>query len=462
MNNSIDCKKNGLIVAPAGYGKTEHIATQIEGLNTKKKILVLTHTNVGIEELSNRMKKHNIKTNTINIMTIAAFSLKYIRMFPSISGYDKNKDLFDNDIYYQMKKLLQNLHIREVIKNSYDKFFVDEYQDCSVRQHEMIKEICDILDYKIYGDPLQSLYEFDDTPVNLKKIIKKDYELIGELNYPWRWEDKNKRLGQWIQDIRKNLESGLPINLLNIPNVINFIKTNDIDSTLRRIGFEYISKNIPNVILTRFPYQAKKYVKYFSGKYKMQEELECNDLKKFVMVIDENKKEEVLIELFNILKSSYTGLNKYDNIINKIKKHIYDFSKFKKNIELGNIISQFINNQKLNIENIIDIIKLIENAEGIKLCRYELIEVIKQLLNELKINDDDTALNTLQKITANRKQKKFKYLISRVLLVKGLQFENVIVVEPEKMTTKEFYVAISRATNTLTIIATSDIIKFKD
>ena len=462
MNNNIDYNKNGIIIAPAGYGKTEDIATQVKFFNTNKKILILTHTNVGIAELSSRIKKYNIKSNKVNIMTIASFSLKYIKMFPSISGYDKDKEIFDNGIYNQMNTLLKNIHIREIIKNSYDQLFVDEYQDCSVLQHEMIKELCDILDYKIYGDPLQSIYEFDDIPVNFDEIMGKDYEFIGSLDYPWRWNEKNKKLGQWILETRKQIEFKNSVDLFNIDDTVNFIKTNDISRSLRKVGFQFISKNISNVILTKLSYQTKNYVKYFAGKYKMQEELECNDLKKITKLIDENKKEEVLIELFNILKSSYTGLSKYDNIINKIKTHSYDFSKLKNNRELGNLIIEYLDNKQVNVENIINIINLIENTDGIKICRYELINVMKKVLSDIKINKSKTALDILRGITSNRKQKNFKYIISRVLLVKGLQFENVIVVEPEKMTKKEFYVAISRATNSLTIISKNDSIKFEN
>lgn len=461
MNNNIDYNKNGIIIAPAGYGKTEDIAIQVHRLKTDKKILILTHTNVGIDELSIRIKKYNIISSKVNIMTIASFSLKYIKMFPSISGYDKDKDLFDNDIYSQMNSLLKNIHIRQIIKNSYDQLFVDEYQDCNLSQHEMIKEICNILNYKIYGDSLQSIFEFNDEPVNFEDVITKDFELIGKLDYPWRWQNKNKKLGEWISQVRKQIENNEVIDLYNIPNALNFIKTNDIYGSLRKVGFNYISNNIFNVILTKLPYQAKSYVKSFGGKYKMQEELECNDLKKIAKFIDNNNKEEALIELFNILKSSYIGLNKYDNIINKLKSRCYDFSKLKNNRELGNKIVEYLNNEKVDVVNIIDIINLIENSDGIKICRYELINVMKRMFNNIKISKNIKALDILQEITSNRKQINSNYLISRVLLVKGLQFKNVIVVEPEKMTKKEFYVAISRATESLTILSKEKYIKFK-
>lgn len=462
MNNTIDYSKNGLIIAPAGHGKTEDIVSQFENNSFSKKVLILTHTNIGVQELENRLKRKGINLKKFNVYTIASFTLKYIKMFPSLSGFNKEKDLFDNDIYDQMSNLLSNIHIKEIIVNTYEQLFIDEYQDCSLSQHKMIKELCNILNYKIYGDPLQSIYDFNDIPVNFDEITINDFELIGKLDYPWRWDNKNKKLGEWILKIRKEIENNNTINLYTIQDTVKFIKTSNIDKSLIALGFQYFHNNIPNVILTKLPYQAKNYVKRFAGKYQMQEEIECNDLKKFAELLNENKKVEVLIELFNILKSSYTGLNKYNNIINKVKTHNYNFSKLKNNKELGNIIIEYLDNEQLEVEKIIRIIKLIENSDGINLCRQDLISIMKRMLNNVKVNQNRNPLDILSDITSNRRQKKFNYLISRVLLVKGMQFENVIIIEPENMTKKEFYVAISRATNSLTIISKNNILKFNN
>lgn len=460
MSNTIDYSKNGLIMAPAGHGKTEDIVSQVEHNKFNKKVLILTHTNIGVQELENRLKKKKINLKKINVCTIASFALKYIKMFPSLSGFNNDKKLFENDIYEQMSNLLNNIHIREIVRNTYEQLFVDEYQDCSLSQHKMIKGLCNILNYKIYGDPLQSIYEFNDLPVNFDEITTNDFELIGKLDYPWRWNNKNKKLGEWILEVRKEIENNNVIDLYTIQNTVKFIKSADINKSLISLGFQYIHNNIPNVILTKLTYQAKNYVKKFAGKYKMQEEIECNDLKKFTELVNESKKEEVLIELFNILKSSYTGLNKFDNIISKVRIHSYDFSKLKTNKELGNIIIEYLDNEQLDVEKLIRIIKLIENSSGIKLCRYDLISIMKKILNNIKVNPNKNPLDILRDITSNRRQKKFTYLISRVLLVKGMQFENVIIIEPENMTKKEFYVAISRATNSLTIISKNNILKF--
>lgn len=461
MSDVIDYSKNGLIIAPAGHGKTEDIVAQIKCKSFKKKVLVLTHTNIGVQEINDRAKKNNIQLNKLNIYTIASFSLKYIKAFPVLSGYDIDKELFDNDIYNQMINLLKNKHIKEIITNTYECLYVDEYQDCSINQHQLIKELCCLLEYKIYGDPLQSLYDFDESPVNFDEILKNDYELIGKLSYPWRWDKANPDLGKWILDIRDKLENNKEINLCNVQNTISFIKTNNVDENLRKIGYHYFQNKFPNVILTSLPYQAKKYVKIFSGKYKMQEEIECKDLKKFVLLLDEENKEELLIELFNILKSSYTKMSEYNNIIEKINKHSYDFKRLKKNKELSILITNFINGNNI-YSGIRIIIETIEKQRKVNLCRIDLIILLKKILNNLRLNNKKSAIDVFVELTTNRRQKKYPFLVSRVLLVKGLQFENVVIVEPEDMTKKEFYVAISRATKTLTIISKTDKLIFSN
>ena len=60
-----------------------------------------------------------------------------------------------------------------------------------------------------------------------------------------------------------------------------------------------------------------------------------------------------------------------------------------------------------------------------------LIILLKKILNNLKLNNEKSAVENFMVLTANRRQKKYHFLVSRVLLVKGLQFENVVIVEPD-------------------------------
>lgn len=451
---------NGLVIAPAGFGKTEDIVSQTKKILSEKMVLILTHTNIGVEEILNRLKSQSIDNNKVNVMTIASFSLKYIKCFPIISGYVDNQESFDKEIYKKMSILLDNKHVKEIIQNTYSYIFVDEYQDCNILQHQMIKKICEILDYKIYGDPLQSLFNFDGDAISFKEIINKDYKLVGALNYPWRWEKYNKHLGKWIFNIRKKILNNEEIKLLSISNYISFIKTDNLINTIRQVGYNYISKNISNVILTRLEHETISVTKQFAGKYKMQDDIECKLLKEFCKKINLKEKKHILVELFKIIKSSYSGTSIVKNVIDKINAFDYNLRNLRTNKDLIKMIEDFINCDTINFNILMEIISYIESIDKINKYRYDLINILKKLLINLSENNDQNVIELLHLITSNRNQTKFKYTISRVLLVKGLQFDNVIIISPEKMTKEEFYVAISRATKSITIISEVSLLKF--
>lgn len=71
---------NVLITAPAGHGKTEMIADMIGC--TDRKQLVLTHTNAGVNAISNRIKKRGIGMEKCEITTIASYCAKWCSAYP--------------------------------------------------------------------------------------------------------------------------------------------------------------------------------------------------------------------------------------------------------------------------------------------------------------------------------------------------------------------------------------------
>lgn len=55
---------------------------------------------------------------------------------------------------------------------------------------------------------------------------------------------------------------------------------------------------------------------------------------------------------------------------------------------------------------------------------------------------------------------KYRNLVSRILLVKGLEFNTVVLVNPEKLNKELFYVAISRPTDRLIIVSKNKKLNF--
>lgn len=61
-----------------------------------------------------------------------------------------------------------------------------------------------------------------------------------------------------------------------------------------------------------------------------------------------------------------------------------------------------------------------------------------------------------------KRYSQFKFLSSRTVLSKGLEFDCVIIDTTEKLSVKEFYVAMTRAKKRIYIISSTDEISFED
>lgn len=440
--------KNGIIIAPAGCGKTESIVNLIKEYTGDKKILVLTHTNAGIENIERRLRKKKISTKKCNIYTIASFCSIYVTAFRVTSKiYDNSYE----QIYSKMDELMNNNHIKNIIKNTYELMLVDEYQDCNLIQHSIIRKVSKLISYKIYGDPLQAIYNFEKTNIKFEHIINKDYELLENMTYPWRWKNCNYEMGNWINLSREKLIEN-DLNIFNsLPNGVEVFKYDNYQDLCKKaIQFSYY--NGRNVILFNLENQANTFCKKLGGRFFFQEEIECKALKNLIEYIDNKNVLGIVKEFIKISKMCFTNfLTEYNNVVNKVEKNNFDFKGLKTNKELANLISTAIVEFKL--QTLIEMADVIDKNTNLKLYRKELWEVLKKLLKELLANNR-TAKETLILIRnskINNNNFKYKNMVSRILLVKGLEFENVFIVNPDELTKELLYVAISRPTQRLII-----------
>ncbi len=104
-----------------------------------------------------------------------------------------------------------------VVRSSYSGLFVDEYQDCTLLQHEFIRMISEILPTRILGDPLQGIFNFEGpgTMVDLedKSHMTGFHNHRYALHEPWRWKGQNEKLGEDLKNIRSKLEQRNSIRL---------------------------------------------------------------------------------------------------------------------------------------------------------------------------------------------------------------------------------------------------------
>lgn len=209
----LECYR-GLLIAPAGQGKTTAIADCIMQYPDDSCHLILTHTHAGIASLRVKLNKKKVPKNKYQIDTITGFAQRYVLSFEGNEDLPKTEDKsYFSTVVQHCTKLLNSAPIQLVIKATYNGIFVDEYQDCTIEQHEMILLLAKNLPLHVLGDSLQGIFSFEKTPlVNFERELS-DFQVYDCLKYPWRWHDTNEELGSLIFSMRQCLETHKPILL---------------------------------------------------------------------------------------------------------------------------------------------------------------------------------------------------------------------------------------------------------
>ena len=215
----------GTVTAPAGCGKTHLIAQALAAHRGNKPILVLTHTNAGVAALRGRLDRAGVPTNAYRLSTIDGWAIRLISNFPARSAYDPEilRVAAPARDYPAIRdaawKLLQTGHVSEVLKASYAHLIVDEYQDCSIPQHHIVYFLSLIVPTCILGDPMQAIFGFRGNALaDWNQHVCAHFPVVAELATPWRWRNVGaEALGQWLLGARQLLATGQPVDLRSGP-----------------------------------------------------------------------------------------------------------------------------------------------------------------------------------------------------------------------------------------------------
>jgi DNA helicase-2/ATP-dependent DNA helicase PcrA len=133
--------------------------------------------------------------------------------------------------------LLEAGHVNDILAASYERLIVDEYQDCSIRQHAVVAQAAQTLPTCVLGDPMQAIFGFGtDDLAKWEGDIIANFPLAGELDTPWRWIIADTEpLGRWLLDVRAKLLRGDPIDLRSAPAGVSWIELDGTEDHRRRL-----------------------------------------------------------------------------------------------------------------------------------------------------------------------------------------------------------------------------------
>jgi superfamily I DNA/RNA helicase len=459
----------GSVVAAAGCGKTEQIvrATQI----AEGRRLILTHTHAGVDAIRMRLKKHKVPSHKFSIDTIAGWCLRYSTSFPTRSGLSCDNPRAGkewNVVYEAAVRLIQGGAVKGVLESSYSGVFVDEYQDCTGLQHQVIKAISSYLPVCIFGDPLQAIFDFkDQTPVDWIADVFHVFNKAGEMTTPWRWRNAgNDKLADWLSDVRCTLEQGGAIDLTTRPECVTWkclpneprYRQSKIVGTCKslmgKIGDgRLVVISDPANINARAAIAKNLAAVGFSN----IEPLGCKHLFEFAKNIESSKGIMRLEKVLDFICACMTGAEKMA-FLNAVKSRQgggrRGATSFGDLITIGVAVAEDTGDKAL-----LDLMQGFHHRGATRLFRREMFFAMRSALQLKSARQYDTladAICEVQNYIRHVGRTIGKRSVGSTLLVKGLEFDHAVIVHSDNMTRKDWYVALTRATTSLIILSPSE------
>ncbi len=448
---------NAAIIAPAGHGKTEMIADIVA--HTSGKNLILTHTNAGVSVIEKRLRDRGISKKRYSVFTIAAFCMKWCYSYPNTASFDvtstseNQREYYDN-LYIGTEKIFSYKWAGLILSSTYSRVVVDEYQDCIQTQHNIILAINKFLSVFILGDPLQGIFYWAGTLVDWNTI---EFTNVDVDTKPWRWESTNQKLGEHLTDIRTQLfpilsGTSVQIQIPDCKNCIEFISAGSFD------GYKLLRKlsDYSTVLyITKHEYQQVSFSNRMGGIFQNDETQDCKLLYEFAQAFDQNEKCRLALSILDFIKECATSVRKEtDSFRKNLAKDSCNFSRIKKHPELGEVLISVCESNSL--KSIASVLKWFEEQTCFRFYRKELFTEMKRSVrladtNQTTINE--AAMHIRKDVDMQKRYSGFKFLSSRTVLSKGLEFDCVIVDMRDPLGAKDFYVALTRAKKMVYIIS---------
>jgi superfamily I DNA/RNA helicase len=460
--------RRGSVVAAAGCGKTEQIARAV-GFSDRRR-LVLTHTHAGVEVLMKRFKKHRVPTDKYRIGTIAGWCLRFAAAFPAHSGVEvtvPNSTAEWDAIYSAAARLIDSGTVDGVIAASYGGCFVDEYQDCTRLQHEVIQRLANFLPTCIFGDPLQAIFDFrGQQPVDWESEVFPTFGQQAELVIPWRWKNaKNPKLAEWLKHMRQVLVgtgaldlTGRPacVSWIALPSDPNFQQAAIVRECLGSMDEAHLGDLIVIGDSRNVNGRSALARRLAQRGFSSIESINCKDLFDAAKLIDRSAGVSRFKALLHFASKCMTGTDKAElekAVAARQQGRRLGQAKFGALFPLIDIIIETGAETAM-----LAFLQALRERLGAEIYRREMFFAMCSAM-QMKATRQLTSLSDSVWEVQNRSRHAGRRLgnlsIGSTLLVKGLEFDRSIVMHANAMTRKDWYVALTRASQCMRIISPS-------
>ncbi len=466
------CHGSGYVVAPAGFGKTHLIAQAVSRSASRQ--LILTHTYAGVNVLRRKLRELKVSYRAFRLDTIASWALRLCHSYPATSGWTIECPTGGEwtALYRACFSLLDNDFIRRILRASYSGLYVDEYQDCSVPQHELVLKLARDLPCRLLGDPLQGIFDFNEQPVNWERDVSPMFESLGQLQTPHRWNRAGTpAIGTWLEMVRHQLEQRQPIDLTQgLPPGVRFEPVNG------AAGLSRIQANTCRncrcdpqesvIAIHKGSHKSKCHAiaRTIGGRFSSIEEIEGKEIFSFIQKIESARtNQQRLLDVIAFACQCMTKVKANLPAPTARGEHI-EIRQDTRNPLLASAANAYFADS--TSDTMAGLFMALKASNDVQIIRADLFNRTMGILRKHLLNPQLTLNEAAEKYHAEFRYKGRpvgrRKLIGTTLLVKGLEFDHAIVLDAESLSRKELYVAFTRGAKSLTIISTSPVLNPAD
>ena len=460
LTRVLSTAERACVEAPAGFGKTEELVRAVARTAAGRQ-LILTHTHAGVHALRKRLKRHGVLEHVFEIDTIAGWCLDLATSYRGMTGLNIDPpDAYQwGRIYDAALKVLSQPFMRKVIQSTYTGIYVDEYQDCTISQHKVLLLLAELLPCRVLGDPLQGIFDFGGDPlVDWARDVEPAFSLHLRLDTPWRWITADRMLGEWLVTVREALLQNKPIVFDGAP----LTWRNRTPENQVRACYGVVSPKGGSVVaIHRLRQQCYGIGKRLGGTFSCMEEMECSDLLESAGKLDEKLGPERAAATIDFAAKCMTKvLSELKSLRNQfLDGSIPSLAKYKKNAHIVRaLIDVAANNSNLFVSSAL---KEIGALPGAVLYRkelwFEMLRTLSYCEQDKGVSLRETAL-LLRQLARQTGRRVEHWTVSTPLLIKGLEFAHSIVLDADQLTSRTLYVALTRASQSLTVLSESRVV----
>jgi DNA helicase-2/ATP-dependent DNA helicase PcrA len=460
--------RRGTITAPAGCGKTHLIADAVTRHDNAKPIVILTHTNAGVVALRGRLDRLSVPARAYRLFTIDGWAMRLISMFPQRSAHDPAllnlahpRTDYPN-IRVAAARLLKAGHINEVLRANYDRLIVDEYQDCSVRQHTLVGYAAQTLPTVVLGDPLQAIFGFGADKLADWDDVTKYFPVVGQLNTPWRWINAGAEpLGRWLLEVREKLLRGEAIDLRQAPAGVSWVELDGSDDHAKRLAAARVRApgKDPCVLIigdSTNPAGQRQFASQTPGAVTV-EAVDLRDLVAFARRFD-LKAPDALDQLAQFAESVMANVGASD-----FMGRVRAIGGGRQGAAVGDterVALDFV--RRPNYLAAIDVLVEIGKLAGVRTHRPA---VLRACIRTLQLCNGTEGLSLHDAAIRMREQNRLvgrplpRRAVGSTLLLKGLEGDLGVILNADGLDSRNLYVAMTRGSKGLTVCSSSPVLK---